>query len=385
MENNIIKEDNDMYTIASAHAICRVDGDYWFITRMNRCLYKMNLETKKVKIEAVLGDREGHLQFSKIIHYKNKLIITPRRADNIYVYNINTKEVHEKTLCLGGKHQISLFFSVCQVEQYIYILPFNSSLMIIFNMDTETYEIVSLLGKRKSKDLLICHERADRLGDNLYIPCQSEKCIFKYRISTKSIERIYPGNETISYSSIHFIDGKGWLIPFDVTNGIRIWNIETNDIEREISMPDSIIEQLPPEDKAAFFRTYYKDNKLYLCAYNIEASLIIDTNTFAMNTWNMPYDVAICRPNSGEYLHRISDVFKDDQRLFFINGVTGEWFYFENDKLKKLKIRTNYVDDDMQRKIYRDKLDYLFALVHVLNIKECEINNNIGKDIYSVV
>ena len=50
MKNNLSETDNEIYTIAAAHAICKVDSDYWFISRMNRCLYRMNLETKKWKL-----------------------------------------------------------------------------------------------------------------------------------------------------------------------------------------------------------------------------------------------------------------------------------------------------------------------------------------------
>ena len=255
--------------------------------------------------------------------------------------------------------------------------------MVIFDMDIETYEVVQLIQREESKDVYVCSERADRYGDYLYIPCQSEKYIIKYGIKTKTLERLYPANEIISYSSIYFIEGKCWLIPFDITNGIRIWNVETNEIEKVLSMPNSIREQIPSEDKAAFYRTYYKDSKLYLCAYNIEDSLIVDTHTFAMDIWNMPYDIAMCRPNSGYYLHRISDIFEDDQRLYFINGVTGEWFYFEHGELKKLKIRTDYVDDDMRDRIYEDRLNYLLSLVNVSGTKKNELIKNIGQSIYS--
>lgn len=31
MKNNLSETDNEIYTIAAAHAICKVDSDYWFI------------------------------------------------------------------------------------------------------------------------------------------------------------------------------------------------------------------------------------------------------------------------------------------------------------------------------------------------------------------
>ena len=384
MENINVENEIEKYLIAPAYSVCKVGHDYWFITRMNRCLYKMNLESGKVTIEAVLGRKDGYIQFGNIIHYKDKLILTPRLSSEICTYNLKTKVVNTINICNRDKIEASLFFSSCQAGKYLFFIPVSMTSLLIFDMDAETYESVPLVQRETSKDLLICFEKADKLGNYLFIPFKSEKCILKYNIESKTIERLYPGNEAISYSSIYFIGGKGWLIPFDVTNSIRVWDIETNEIERVIPMPDSIIEQLPSENKAAFFRTYYKDGKLFLCAYNIEDSVIVDIGNFTTKTWNMPYDTEICRPNTGDYLHRISDVFEDDGRIYFINGITGEWFYFENDILKRLEIRTNFVADDMRGGIYNDNLNSLFSLVNFSNNEMSDLNN-IGENIYSAV
>lgn len=376
--------DNE-FVIAASQAIIKVNNEYWFITHKNRCLYRMNIEEGTVKIETALGRADGSFQFSDITYYKDKLIITPRKADEIYVYNLKTKQKNEIRIDFQKEFIGSKFNSTIQRDNYLYLIPYNYNSIVIFNLETENYEIVSISENDHDNQQYFCWEKAVMVNEYIYIPYKSQKSIIKFDIRTNSYEKILPDNQEIACTGIQLIDNKMWLIPCDAEDGINIWDHHTDEIVKKITLKNFITKNKYWLPAAIFNKSYYNNNALYLSACSIEENMVIDTDTYRISTWNMPYDTQNIPKTSGTYLWRNITIFEYNGRIYFINGINGEWYYFENGDSQQLKIRTDYHNDDMLSIHYHDDLKYLINIVNIandLNIDIGDIRDNIGTKIY---
>jgi hypothetical protein len=343
----------------------------------------MNIVTGKVDIKAILGNRMGGFLFSDIIHYKNKLIITPRRSGEIYIFDLMTKKYHEVIVCsvdeLGG----SLFNSICCDKEYIYLIPYNCTSLICFNMETEEVNKIELENESSECERYMCWGKAAIVDEIIYIPYKTEKCIITYNQSTKKVGRLVPGGEFVSYSHIYIIKDKLWLIPYKMDEEIKIWEIKTNKIEKCIQLEKLEADEGTSQNTAAsFFATLYKKGKLYLCACGVEDNFIIDTVSYKIERWSMPYDNEKYDSNSGTYFQRVISILGENDILYFINGITGEWLYFKENELKTLEIISDF------KTVTNDNLLYLlWSVENKVNSINIQNDNDIkyGNDIWNKI
>ena len=118
-------------------------GDIWFCNVYNSTLVRFNVETGEIHIETFLPARSltGKIQYGAIAVYKNLLVIAPRNAESIQVYDINLKELKEISLSISadGERINNLFVSVQICNGVAYFFP--GKYPGIVTLDLNSFEV----------------------------------------------------------------------------------------------------------------------------------------------------------------------------------------------------------------------------------------------------
>lgn len=116
-----------------------VRGNYvWFCDMYHSRLIKMDISTGEMCLEAVMpafpvGRQMG---YGTIIIHEDKLVITPRNADRILIYDLKSRDMTELPLTDGEKPEGKpLFINAFAYKNNIFLVPGRFFALVKLNMD----------------------------------------------------------------------------------------------------------------------------------------------------------------------------------------------------------------------------------------------------------
>lgn len=233
---------------------------------------------------------------------------------------------------------------------FLYLIPCNYYSVICINLKDDSIDVVRVNSKEACE--CICGGGAVKFHDEILFPYETENCIVAFDFKDKIIQKIYPDNWSRKYTHVFNIRGKIWLIPFDINNGIIIWDREENIIEATIpfpqymmprnykqefeKFPEEIRKQLESYSTRYFGKSYQRGGEIHLLSSLIGENVVINTSNKVITGWNAEIEC------SDEILYtylrsiKLINYIETEDGLYAISGVTGEWFHYIDGEWTKI-------------------------------------------------
>lgn len=201
----------------------------WFCDIYHSNLLKMQLDTGKINLEMALlpENISGKMQYGPIVCIKDKIILAPRNAGDILVYDIFTKLVVR--FCLKKRNIESrkpLFISGFVYREEAFFIPGNYPAIIKVNVKSMLVEYFEnfyydLPFEIRKRDGILCNSNALVIDNFFVFP-------------------IYDSNIFIKI----YLDFSGYEIERIGTHPYKIWSMVSIDEDIWFAGPDGIFEYL---------------------------------------------------------------------------------------------------------------------------------------------
>ena len=221
----------------------------WFCHIYYNALFSLDLDTYEISLETFLPKgRSDFNQYSFMEYYNGKLIISPRNAENILIYDIDTKEITTVgiDLHIDGLHGVFNLFSKVKIyNNNAYIFPGRYPAIIKLNLDTleltyltEWYDEIKEYVIDSGKVLFP------------YINCYDDKCVYlpfwqgniivQFYMETGTHQIHIVGNEKTPFSGIQYNGQEFWISLRD-KKALLKWNKIDNTVIQYSKLPDNIM------------------------------------------------------------------------------------------------------------------------------------------------
>lgn len=176
--------------------ICFDDNYGWFCDAYTDTLYKFNLSTEIITVEAIIPTNHDEIffQYGFIAKWKNLLILAPRSSNKILVYNILEKtflEIRLKTDRIQDQDRYNLFAGVHIHGSYAFLIPGRFSAVV--RLDLCTFEVkyfdscienVKKAIKNYDKSKVLFARCDCVLDDKILLPCWQGNFIMEFEFET---------------------------------------------------------------------------------------------------------------------------------------------------------------------------------------------------------
>lgn len=267
-----------------------LNNELWYVAVPRAWLCKMDLLDYKVQVvcEIPFMDVNAAYTYNVVAVYDNKLILMPKYAEDVLIYDIGKDEFEKielkKALRTSGKDAGNAvkFRAYALKDNVLWMMPQSSCCILEYNLLTgkliehvdwyeqfERYnwENVNLFGKGIMAE------------NSLWIPCYQLNAIVEFRIETKESILHFIGSEKDCYSAITYTNGKFWLFNA-FQNSLCKWNRESGIVTECIVLNKEYEEddvQLSEEMKKYKVNCMYAlNNKIVLLPSQANQCILVD-------------------------------------------------------------------------------------------------------------
>lgn len=223
------------------------DGEYgWFSAGPFNGLCKVNLNTGETKIISEIPNerKSGVYLYNGIKKIDDKLILTPLNANEIAIYNIETKEFIKISPNQGNnQHSYLLKSAIC--NEYIYMTPHKFRPIIRYDLKTreiKSYSDCLKVLRNPSFDINkpLFYDCVQIKEDILLMPCAQDNKILEFNIKTETTKLHTVGKSGNNYISITYDGTNCWLIQNECKKQESIvrWNYDTGKTDEFYNYPD---------------------------------------------------------------------------------------------------------------------------------------------------
>lgn len=173
--------------------ICFDDNYGWFCDAYTNTLYRINLLTNKITVEAGIP-AYGDVQYGFIARWENMLVLAPRAARKIMIYHIKEYSFTEIELDIGRMEEREVFNLFAGVQIFgdsAYLIP--GRFPAVVRLDLHTFEIEyfdSWYERLKSKiknynNGIVFFARCNCVFDGkLLLPCWQANIVMEFQFET---------------------------------------------------------------------------------------------------------------------------------------------------------------------------------------------------------
>lgn len=271
---------------------CILNNQLWFFLAKGNGLCRMNLDTGDIKyIISIPGEAiSGTFLYQDIKHYGHQLILIPRNAMEIAVYDMDTKKilkvpVHTEHLKYKDYfRKFGKFHSALVVDEWIYFVPLRFPAIVKMNM--KTFEVLYL--EDWIRDILPYYRvdraffRQDIVSDErgrIYLTSLYYNMVLS--VNTKTDQMSIVRNGRIG-------DGQGCLCITYQNNTFALFELDYHKIllfdyqwklKQEISCPNIFLEK----DKVGYIQSLVWKNYIFYIPFGSNTMLRLDMNTNSLN------------------------------------------------------------------------------------------------------
>ena len=246
-----------------------VEEEYsWFTCWNYNSLFKM--ENKSDKAECVLSFENEELGeerlFSKIVCDKNKLYFIPLRSKALYSYDkengdVSRFDIEEARLGKIEGYSGWNFYSAHLYNNKIYMLPYQRKNLLIFDIETETFEYIDIQYDEYMKDKSNYGGRfifqSLLVEDKIYAPLAGNSSVACFDLKDNTIKYYLIESENQGFADISY-DGKNMIIVPLVGYEIIKWNHKENIVIKKVVIDKK------GNDKITFWGSEIYGDHIYL-------------------------------------------------------------------------------------------------------------------------
>lgn len=182
--------------------ICFDDTEGWFPDAYTNTLYKIDLVTNAISVEAAIptGNDIKDAQYGFSAKWKNLLVLAPRSEDKIAIYNIVEKIFRTVPLdieYMKGRKIYNLFSGIHIFQDYAYLIP--GRFPAIVRLDLHTFEITYIDSWYKEIRNRIMEYEEERVifarcgcrdENKLLLPCWQGSIVMEFNMETEKTNLI---------------------------------------------------------------------------------------------------------------------------------------------------------------------------------------------------
>ncbi len=366
----------------SSENITYYEGKLWFTEIDNNNIYSYDINTKQCLLFCTVDNekKEGKRLFGSISIQDGFLYLFPFSAVKIYKIHLETKNIIEidieipdkdihKNYCSEAK-----FFSSYSYKDKIWVLPASYPAILEYRIKDETIiyhkkwvsDVYSFINV---KDENAFFRKTEIVQDKLYAPLCGGNAVLIYDISCNKYEIQRVGDKNCNYASICYDGEYFWLIPRN--NGVIVrWDIKSNKYNLYNNFPENL-----QSNKGRFNDIIYFENHIIILPGNIGTVLEVNRETGNIEILYPElqnfYNASHCKGNGKIY----------------ISSTMGGWITISEDIKKPLFKRIqkpfSSVQNDFFSKIFYENVWELLDEYILCIVEEKEIlqQKNQEKDI----
>ncbi len=219
------------------------EGCLWFVPCVGEAYYylcRMDLQTGEVELCYELpgltrNPTRGGAYWG-ICKVKNKVVMTPAHCDDIYIYDVKSKEAVK--LPVKETVQYPLFTGALRYGDEVVLPPRNYPAVAVVNPENAscTYYEIPDIWKSIQEETLVFGWGSCIYEDKLYVPFLHKNAILEFDLKTKIFtEKQIPGTG-VGFNAVIGTEGQLWLTA-DTTSEIVCYNLTTGEA--------NVVKQLP--------------------------------------------------------------------------------------------------------------------------------------------
>ena len=223
----------------------------WFCHEYYNALFRMDMESHEINLEAVIPspDGNGFCQYGFLELFDRKLILAPRNAKDILIYDLDEKFFERVKInldMLAPNEIFNLFSGVTAFGKYIFFFPGRYPAIIRINMETlevtyfnEWYQELLKAAIGYDKNRVIFARCNCICGNCIFLPYWQGNIIVEFNMKTGRyvLHRI---NKAVGQFSCVQYDGKYfWVSMVNIPKIIK-WDIDHGILEEYNNLPEDI-------------------------------------------------------------------------------------------------------------------------------------------------
>lgn len=214
----------------------------WVCDMFFNALFQIDLATLKLKLLAILPSEYeyGHGQYGPIEYYDNKLIIAPKSADRILIYDLKCDSYIEIPIREYVKESFDiLFFNSYIYENCLFLFPGKNRSILKLNLQTHEIKTIDGWYEEIKKDIkenrIIFFDLLELSNGLILLTCWQSGKALKFNMKTDEFEIIiFSGLGALSGCAGR--DSELWLLERDFKS-LSFYN-QSNLKKIQVSLPD---------------------------------------------------------------------------------------------------------------------------------------------------
>ena len=174
-------------------------NELWFCNVNYNMLFRLDMSSRKLETVIELTDIEKFglaEEYSALAYYQNKLIIAPKNAKDIILYDIAQKEIKHILFELPKDKEIhSNYFRHVEVYRNVAYL-FPGTYPAILKLDLDTYKVSYIDEWYHTWNKQLTHQETDKAmflnfhidGTDCYMPCRRVGLEMRFNLQTEKCE-----------------------------------------------------------------------------------------------------------------------------------------------------------------------------------------------------
>lgn len=289
------------------------EGNIYFCALNFNALYSMSLLNKKLEF---LGHIPNELIYSKhlygaIVELNGRIYMAPMNAKEIAIYDIKKRIFEKVSLRESDISVVSKFFNVCIYRSYVYFIPSRCHYVVCLNVDNgeisyidEWYKILKL---SSGYSKMIIKNGCFIKNGKLYLATLIDNTIFKISLDDLTTEYIRLGNENDGFIDMCSDGEDVWLIKSKSKNIIK-WRDDTDNYVCFNEFPkDFKWEGIP------YINILNCTSYIFVAAYQANMSLIIDKNTYKIQSLKYTKSMGKCFKDSWSAKYYFAKILEEDK------------------------------------------------------------------------
>ena len=302
----------------------RVGSNWYFVSIKDDILYKMDLKTFKVEyihymphINELYLTRMG---YTKLISYKDKLILLPDLSKYIAIYHISKNEI--TYVDFGAKENIvgACFNGEAVLGDLLYLIPCQFDRIVVLNMETEEIEenrCIELPCVGKGYTDLFSWGSLIQEKENVIFTSLTQNKIFQVNLRTKQVNNLNFDNGE-SLGGIVKAGSFYWLFP---RKGSKIIKLDKE------GMIVQTISDFPPgyvDEEESFHMQCDMGDEIVLLPRLANKLLRMNKSTGEIREINVDID-GYDAENYWDHYSRYSTIFQWENKKILVEAKTGKW------------------------------------------------------------
>lgn len=377
-------------SIALTEAVAEADGYYWYVPLWKNALFRMNKETLETEWLCSFQNEKIDLElYANICVHGEELIFVPCKAKKIAIYNrlqkdMTTIDFLEESYQTKDAYSNDWFMQYVVMGEKMYFIPCMYHSLVCMDLETKVISKIRITEDSPDGEIMQISSTAAAVWEQrFYFVSEDESLLYVFDTKTKCLQKLNLRGKR--YSGIFCIRGQLWLIPCNGSETLDIYDLESEKIVDKLQFPEKVCQYSAGIKGRSFTKGAVRGRKIYLLANLEVTSVVIDIETRKITEWHLP-TVESTNENCLNWV----GLFKSEDRLYAINGLTGEWAVEDGAQetwtyWKQKAVCTNIRDfqDDYAVEFYGNMFgSRVEDLVEIDSGFQADPSINMGREIY---